>query len=281
MQVARTAFVVSLTSLLACSSSPPPRATMPPPPEPSTPDHGGVADHRTESGGNHGIRNFDDAKKNLIRLYAKAPARVDLYCGCNFVEAGHGFRVDLAGCGYVAAREPERAERIEWEHAVPAAAFGHAFVEWREGSDKCVDEKGHKFKGRQCARVNPDFSRIEGDLHNLFPVVGEVNGLRGDLPMGLPDSSARHRANGDSFHFGKCGSAVENGVFMPRPEAHGELARAYKYMNASYPELHLIDDAHRELFDRWDAEDPPDAWERERNRQIAAIQGNPNPFIEK
>jgi deoxyribonuclease-1 len=50
-------------------------------------------------------------------------------------------------------------------------------------------------------------------------------------------------------------------------------------MRAAYPEHVTLDDAHRALFDRWDAEDPPDDWERERNRRIAERQGNANPFI--
>jgi deoxyribonuclease-1 len=193
-------------------------------------------------------------------------------------------RVDLAACGYVPARDAARAERIEWEHAVPAAAFGHTFAEWREGHPKCLDGRGKAFRGRKCARIaSAEFSRIEADLHNLFPVVGEVNGLRSDFPMGLAaegasvDDSARSRAS--TFRFGACQSAIEHGVFMPRREVRGDLARAYKYMDASYPERHLVDDAHRAIFDAWSAEDPPDAWERERNKRIAARQGNPNPFI--
>lgn len=238
----------------------------------------------TGSGGNHGIRVFDEAKKELGRIYVAAGQHIDLYCGCSFlVEPGRGMRVDLAGCGYVPARDAARAERIEWEHAVAAASFGHTFSEWREGHPKCVDAKGKRFKGRKCARLaSAEFARIEADLHNLFPVVGEVNGLRGDLPMGVldpPDRAHAHAGAMSTFHFGKCQSAIDRGVFLPRREVRGDLARAYKYMDKSYPERGLIDDAHRPVFDAWDVEDPPDAWERERNKRIAAKQGNANAFI--
>ena len=231
------------------------------------------------SAGNHGIRVFDEAKKELGKIYAAANQHTDLYCGCSYAtEPGHGMRVDLAACGYVPARDAARAERIEWEHAVPAAAFGHTFAEWREGHPKCVDSKGKRYHGRKCARVaSAEFARIEADLHNLFPVVGEVNGLRGDLPMGVLDPSA-HASSG-TFRFGGCQSAIEQGVFMPRREVRGDLARAYKYMDKSYPERHLIDDAHRAVFDAWDRDDPPDTWERERNKRIAVRQGNANGFI--
>lgn len=232
--------------------------------------------------GNTRIRRFEDAKKELARIYTSGPSphRIDLYCGCTFLpEPGRGLRVDLASCGYTVARDAARAERIEWEHAVPAAAFGHTFAEWREGSPKCVDRRGRAFRGRKCARVaSAEFARIEADLHNLFPVVGEVNGLRGDLPMGALDHHEHHGGRA-TFHFGACTSAIENGVFMPRREVRGDLARAYKYMAKAYPERHLVDDAHRAIFDAWDREDPPDAWERERNRLIAARQGNLNEMI--
>ena len=235
------------------------------------------------AGGNHGIRLFDEAKRELAHIYVAAGPRVDLYCGCSFLPTpGHAMRVDLAACGYVAAKDQARAERIEWEHAVPASAFGHTFAEWRDGDPKCVDGHGRKFRGRKCARLaSAEFARIEADLHNLFPVVGEVNALRSDLPMGVMDSTrppARATA-ATSFRFGACGSAIERGVFLPRREVRGDLARAYKYMDRSYPERHLIDEPHRVLFNAWDVADPPDAWERERNRRIAARQGNANGFI--
>jgi len=239
----------------------------------------------TGSTGNHGIRVFDEAKKELGKIYAAAGQRIDLYCGCTFLaEPGHGMRVDLTACGYTPARDAARAQRIEWEHAVPASAFGHTFTEWREGHPKCVDSHGKKFHGRKCARsASAEFARIEADLHNLFPVVGEVNGLRGDLPMGVLDTPGRafstpHNAQ-SSFTFGACQSAIERGVFLPRRQARGDLARAYKYMDRSYPERGLIDDAHRALFDAWDKEDPVDAWERDRNKRIATRQGNANAFI--
>lgn len=232
--------------------------------------------------GNHGIRTFDEAKRELAKIYIVADQRTDLYCGCPFTPlAGHGMRVDSRACGYVVVHDPSRAERIEWEHAVPASALGQTFEEWKIGNPKCVDTHGKRFHGRKCARLaSYEFARMEADLHNLFPVVGEVNELRSDLPMGVSSPEGFRPSNGPrSFHFGACESAVEQGVFVPRPQVRGDLARAYKYMDSNYPERRLIDDVHRKLFDAWDAADPPDAWERERNRRIAARQGNANAFI--
>jgi deoxyribonuclease-1 len=217
-----------------------------------------------------------------MQIYEKH--RVDLYCGCAFTpEPGHGLRVDFGRCGYVPFRDATRAGRIEWEHVVAAATFGRTFTEWTQGIDRCVDGKGKRFKGRKCAGKSPEFARMEGDLHNLFPVVGEVNGIRGDLPVGILDppdhTPAHHKPTTDVFTFGACKSTIDRGVFQPRPEVRGDMARASLYMDRAYPSRHILDDAHRALFERWSAEDPPDEWERERNRAIAERQGNENPFI--
>ncbi len=262
-------------------SGEPPRVPEAPLVDAGPPDTGAETDAGPPAPrGNTRIRGFDEAKKLLVRLYLDHSPKRDVYCGCPFgAEPGRGLRVDLLACGYTTFRDRERAERIEWEHAVPAAKFGRTFVEWREGDDRCVDGRGKRFRGRSCARLaSPAFARMEGDLHNLFPAVGEVNGLRGDLPMGLLDGPEAPTAKGP-IHFGQCTSAIEGAVFMPRREVRGDLARAYKYMDAAYPERHILDDAHRSLFDGWDAEDPPDAWELERNRRIEELQGNGNPFI--
>ncbi len=286
MQGARATLALlalSTIAVLSCAARQPP----------STAGHDDVAERPDDvapepvpgpiaSGGNQGIHSFDEAKRTLLHIYEQH--RIDLYCGCTFLpEPGHGLRVDLSACGYVVAREPTRAARIEWEHAVAAATFGRTFPEWTAGSERCVDKRGKRFKGRTCARTSPEFARMEGDLHNLFPVVGEVNALRGDLPLGILDPPERtpphHRPTADVLTFGACKSTIERGVFQPRQEIRGDLARASLYMDRAYPSRHILDDAHRALFERWSAEDPPDDWERERNRRIAERQGNANPFI--
>jgi len=294
MQGPRFVLAAIVFAAFACS----PRAQPRPP---STIGHDGVAGRDDEdvdvdagapsppppgsvgSGGNQRIRSFDEAKRALLQIYEKH--RIDLYCGCAFVpEPGHGLRVDLSGCGYVVVHDATRAGRIEWEHVVAAATFGRTFPEWTSGDERCVDGKGRRFKGRKCAARSPEFSRMEGDLHNLFPVVGEVNGIRGDLPMGVldpPDRTPFHRRpTSDVFTFGGCKSTVERGVFVPRAEVRGDVARASLYMDHAYPSRRILDEAHRALFERWSAEDPPDDWERERNRAIAERQGNSNPFID-
>lgn len=46
--------------------------------------------------------------------------------------------VDLASCGYQVRKQQNRAQRIEWEHIVPAWVFGHQRQCWQNGGRKIV-----------------------------------------------------------------------------------------------------------------------------------------------
>jgi len=90
------------------------------------------------------------------------------YCGCAYAEN----TVDLQSCGYQPIKNSKRARQLEWEHVVPAEAFGQSFPEWREGHPECADLKGQPFKGRNCARkVAVLFRYMEADLYNLQPTI--------------------------------------------------------------------------------------------------------------
>ena len=92
------------------------------------------------------ITSFSKSKKLLLKVYQDNP--YTLYCGCSF----KGKKPDLSSCGYILKKDRKRANRIEWEHVVPAHAFGQSFSEWRKGHPKCVSKNGKKFKGRKCAQ---------------------------------------------------------------------------------------------------------------------------------
>ena len=119
------------------------------------------------------ITSFSKSKKLLLKLYKDNP--VTLYCGCSY----NGKKPNLSSCGYITKKNKKRANRIEWEHVVPAHAFGQSFSEWRNGHPKCVKKNGKKFKGRKCAeKVNKEYRRMQADMFNLYPAIGEVNGRR-------------------------------------------------------------------------------------------------------
>jgi deoxyribonuclease-1 len=190
------------------------------------------------------------------------------YCDCAY----SGSTVDLASCGYQPKKTRERAERLEWDHVVPAEAFGQSFVEWREGSPECVDRKGKPFKGRNCARkMALPFRFMEADLYNLQPESAEVNLLRSNYSMAMIPGEARE--------FGRCDLEIAGRKTEPRPDIRGDIARTYFYMNAAYPGRGIISRQNEQLFEAWDKEDPVDNWERERARRIEQIQGNRNPFV--
>lgn len=220
-----------------------------------------------KSSGNERIDNFNQSKRILKKLYADHP--FTFYCGCPYNDQG----IDFAACGFKPHRDFKRAKRIEWEHIVPAADFGRAFVAWREGDARCVDHEGKRYRGRKCANlVSPEFNRMEADLYNLVPAIGEVNGMRKDYPMGL--------LPGLPNTFGQCKTKISDGVIEPREEVRGFIARTYKYMNDAYRGRGIISRKNEKLFDAWDKQYAPDKHELERARRIEKIQGNKNVFVE-
>lgn len=285
MRLVPRGLLVALLVLVAACGGPPPRAA-PPITIDDEPEEAGEATPPPPPGPARDGWDFAHAKAALTRMYVDHGPRRDLYCGCPFAPVGHGLSVDLGACGYVVAHDATRAARVEWEHAVPASVFGRTFDAWTSGDPRCRS-KGKPYRGRKCAqKVSRAFARIEGDMHNLFPVVGEVNAERADLPMGMGTGGVRDPWHPDrggkaarSVTFGACGTRIVAGALSPRPEIRGDLARAYAYMARTYPDRVVIDEAHRAMFDAWDRDDPPDDWERERSRLIKAIQGTENPFV--
>ena len=191
-----------------------------------------------------------------------------LYCGCSF----KGKKPNLSSCGYIPKKDKKRANRIEWEHVVPAHAFGQSFPEWRDGHPKCVNKKGKRFKGRKCAgKVNREFKRMEADMFNLYPSIGEVNGLRSNYSMAIIEGEVRK--------FGECDVEISSRKVEPREEVRGEIARTYLYMDSAYPGRGIISKKNRKLFEAWNRSDPVDEWECERARRIERIQGNRNEIV--
>lgn len=222
--------------------------------------------------GNTANDSFNKAKKHLERvIYKEQEHRIDIYCGCKYDERKE---VDFASCGYTPQKDNKRAHRIEWEHVVPAEAFGQSFPEWRNGHPECVDNKGKSFKGRKCAeKVNPEYRLMQADMYNLYPAVGEVNGMRSNYSMAM--------IPGGQYRFGECTTKIEDRKIEPRPEVRGEIARTYMYMERAYPGHGIISNKNEKLFQAWDKADPVDEWECERASQIAKIQGNINMVVDQ
>ena len=212
------------------------------------------------------ITSFSKSKKLLLKVYKDNP--VTLYCGCTF----KGKKPNLSSCGYVPKKDRKRANRVEWEHVVPAHAFGKSFSEWRKGHPKCVSKNGKKFKGRKCTqKINEEYRRMQADMFNLYLAIGEVNGRRSNYSMAI--------IAGEKREFGKCDVEIKSRKVEPREEIRGEIARTYMYMDSVYPGRGIISKKNRELFDEWNKSDPVDEWECEIAKRIEKIQGNRNEVV--
>ena len=135
------------------------------------------ADH-----GNTTIQSFSKAKKILLsQVYQDH--KTTFYCGCSFTA-----KKEILPCdNYSPKKQWKRAHRLEWEHIVPAHAFGQSFPEWRNGHPKCKNREGKSFKGRNCARkVALKFRYMESDLYNLVPAVGEIKSTGYGRIIALP-----------------------------------------------------------------------------------------------
>ena len=216
--------------------------------------------------GNETFESFAAAKRTA-RLYLKEFPRT-FYCDC----AVTGRTIDSASCGYTPRHDSVRARRIEWEHIVPAENFGRSFQEWRDGHSGRSRSGGRSYKGRACARkTNPLFNRIEGDLYNLVPEIGELNADRRNYQFGLVE--------GEEREYGQCDFEIADRTAEPRPAIRGDIARIYFYMDEAYPGRGILGDKRRRLFEAWDREDPVDQAECLRARWIERLQGNPNRFV--
>lgn len=210
---------------------------------------------------------FSAAKQILeTMVYAAPEHRKTLYCGAEF-DAQKNIRLPE---GFTTPAHAGRAERMEWEHAVPAENFGRAFVEWREGAPQCVKD-GQPYKGRKCAaKMSREYRRMEADMHNLFPSIGAVNAVRSNRRYAeLP---------GERSAFGSCPAKVTANGFEPPDRAKGIVARDALYMDARYPHYHLSA-AQKRLFSAWDNKHPVDEWECQRAWLIERLQGNDNVFV--
>ncbi len=216
---------------------------------------------------------FDTAKE-IARDTIFADRPTDYYCGCTYTPTGKsGGKIDASQCGYTPRKNPTRGKILEWEHVVPAWFFGHNRACWKAGHDRCVTSAGKKYAGRECcAKVDTKFKRIEADLHNLVPSVGELNGDRSNLPYGLVDGEPRL--------YGACNFEIGGNprVAEPPENVRGDVARIWFYMSETYGIR--VSPSMTEMFRQWSEADPVDAFERTRNERVFETQGNRNHFVE-
>ena len=206
---------------------------------------------------NH-IQNFQKAKIIAIKIHNKAPGT--FYCGCKIIWHGKKGIPDLSSCGYKIRKNKNRAMRIEWEHVVPAWEFGHEQQCWKQG-------------GRKKCIKNKLYQKIEFDLHNLQPAIGEINGDRSNFRY--------NELNQNQKQYGKCEMKIDfkNKIAEPPDRTKGKIARTYFYMIEKYKIK--ISEKEKKLFKIWDINFPVNQWECKRDDLIFKTQGNHNNYIYK
>jgi deoxyribonuclease-1 len=200
---------------------------------------------------------FSEAKRVAQRIYSDESET--FYCGCPLRWQGGKGIADLTSCGYQVRKNGPRANRIEWEHVVPAHQFGKALACWQQGGRE------------QCGNKDPLFRRMEADLFNLKPAIGEVNGDRANFAFAeLPNARPQHGACPIRIDF-------QRKLAEPRAEIRGDIARIYFYMADKYG--FELSQAQQQLMLNWHQTDPVDDRERQLQQRIAQQMGQPNYFV--
>lgn len=200
---------------------------------------------------------FDAAKRIAQKIYSDETT--DFYCNCSIRWVSGKGQVDLRSCGYQVRKNGPRAQRVEWEHVVPAQQLGAGRACWQHGGRE------------QCGDQDQTFRRMEADLFNLKPALGEVNGDRAHFRFAeLPDVPPQHGACPVRIDF-------KRQLAQPRAEIRGDIARIYFYMADRY-QLKLSA-AEQQLFLRWHQQDPVDERELTIMRRTAQHMGHQNEFV--
>lgn len=205
--------------------------------------------------------NYRQASQQMKRIYY-GDLQETLYCGCHYQDKKH---VDFSTCDFAPRDNPKRtsfkrAQSIEWEHMVTAHNMGQHLPCWRDGGRK------------NCSANDTTFKLMEGDLHNLYPAIGEINGDRNNFMYS-------QWTNSPEPMYGNCKTIVDFKLkkAQPREEARGIIARAYFYMEKTYGVN--LSKQDRKLFEAWDKMYPVSEKECERDRRIFKVQGDHNPFV--
>ncbi|WP_407640481.1 endonuclease I family protein [Actinokineospora iranica] len=139
------------------------------------------------------------------------------------------------------------------------------------------------------AKSHGDFGTATGpgtDIHHLRPTDVSVNATRGNKDFDLGGSPVAEAP----------GNFTDADSWEPRDAVKGDVARMIFYMDVRYEggdgyvDLELNDSVNngaspyhgrRSVLLRWNAQDPPDAFEKRRNQVIYdSYQRNRNPFID-
>ncbi|MEU6823429.1 endonuclease [Streptomyces atriruber] len=157
------------------------------------------------------------------------------------------------------------------------------------GKSSSGGDQGDWNREHVWAKSHGDFGTATGpgtDIHHLRPEDVTVNSIRGNKDFD----------NGGSEVEGAPGNLTDGDSFEPRDAVKGDVARMILYMGvrydgeSSFPDLEPNDKVDNgsapaigrlSVLKKWSDEDPPDAFEKNRNQVIFdKFQHNRNPFID-
>ena len=151
--------------------------------------------------------------------------------------------------------------------------------------------------GINAEHVFPQSKGAEGaaksDMHNLHPTRVDVNGDRGSLPFGEVDNSsasnwyyhAIDRSSQPPLSSIDLYSERNSGLFEPREDFKGDIARAVFYFYSVWPDKVAANGGEsffqgmKSTLVTWHENDPVTVAEQTRSARIAQSQGTENPFM--
>lgn len=119
------------------------------------------------------------------------------------------------------------------------------------------------------------------DIHHIRPTSNSANSSRGNKPYGEVENREYYKKLlSDNTLYGYANSKI----FEPIDEIKGDVARIIFYLLVRYPEADKYNvtavASSMEMLLKWNAQDPVDDYERQRNEKAFELQGNCNPFID-
>lgn len=111
---------------------------------------------------------------------------------------------------------------------------------------------------------------MEGDYYNLYPEIGELNGLRSNYSMA--------ELTGPHGKFGKCLVKLEDRKFEPQDQAKGIVARNYLNFENRYPGHGVVSEKNQKLFEAWNKMYPLTEQECRRWKKLEKVAGYTHLF---
>lgn len=208
---------------------------------------------------------FSAAKRKMASIYGAVGET--FYCRCPFL--GNAVVMDEKCSARYELGSYFKVQKIEFEHVLTASLIKKKLLAKqmrRIALSKCLK------KNRKCLKQSSSlFKFLEGDLHNIRPVIGQINRIRG----------AKKMAEISHMEGPGCRFKVRGQVFEPSSEVKGDTARIHLYMNEKYRQLELLDESSVFRFLKWHVHDPVDATEIFVNAKVAELQGDSNFWLSR